>query len=160
MGYDLPRLGKDLDAIPILIDPILKGTINVQGTMSVGGVSFTQVKCLEVNVDCSAGGTAQTTAIGTVPIGSIILEVLTYCTQAFDGDATTTFSVGVTGNTNKYIDPVDCPVTLAGVMCLAAGTNNDQKVAEPLGAAMAIIATWTNTANATAGKVTVKVVYC
>ena len=177
MGYEIERLRKDPDALVTLTNPILKGTIDNQGTFSTGGVSLTStvadqnlvsgwvvaaltpVKCLTVSVDCSAGGTAQTAAIGTVPIGSIILEVMTYCTEAFNGDATKTFEVGVTGNTDKYIDPVDCPVTLAGVMAMMTGTNNDQQVPEPLGAAMAIIATWTNTASATAGVMTVKVVY-
>ena len=117
------------------------------------------LKVYEEEVDCSGGGTAQTEALVTLPAGSVIVEVVSLCTEAFDGDTTKTFEVGVSGNTDKYIDPVDCPVTLNGTMSMAGGTNNDQKSAEAVGAETALIATWTNTASATAGKVKVRVVY-
>jgi hypothetical protein len=39
------------------------------------------------------------------------------------------------------------------------GTNNDQKIIEVCATAMALIATWTNTAATTAGKIKVKVIY-
>ena len=117
------------------------------------------VKVYEEEVDCSGGGSAQSEALVTLPAGSVLLEIVTTCTEAFDGDTTKTFEVGISGNTDKYIDPVDCPVTLAGTMSMAGGTNNDQKSAEGLNAETAVVATWTNTASASAGKVKVRVVY-
>lgn len=168
----------DPNGIAMFTDPIIKGTMDLQGVISKNGValdadivdlnllngysaaSLEPAKVFSKEVDCSGGGTAKTTAICTVPAGSILLNVMTLCTEAFDGDATTTFEVGITDNTDKYIDPVDCPVTLAGVLLMTTGTNNDQKVPEALATDTPIIATWTNTANMTEGKVTVKVVYC
>lgn len=127
---------------------------------ALDGIGASKIaKCYEEEVNCSAGGTAQTEALVTLPKGTLLLEVMTWCTQAFNGDTTKTFEVGVSGNTDKYIDPVDCPVTLDGVMCLVGGTNNDQKKAEPLGADTSLIATWTNTTGATTGKMKVRVVY-
>jgi len=117
------------------------------------------VNVYEETVDCSAGGTAQTEALVTIPAGSIILEIVTLCTAAFDGDTTKTFEVGVAANTDKYIDPVDCAVTLNGFQTMEDGTNNDQKVVEVVSAETAIIATWTNTATATAGEMKVRVIY-
>ena len=117
------------------------------------------VNVYEETVDCSAGGTAETKALVTLPAGSIILEVVTLCTVAFDGGTTKTFEVGVAANTDKYIDPVDCAVTLNGFQTMEEGTNNDQKVVEVAAAETAIIATWTNTAEATAGEVKVRIVY-
>jgi len=117
------------------------------------------MKVYEEEVDCSGGGTAEAEALLTLPAGSVILEVLTWCTEAFDGDATKTFEVGIAANTDKYIDPVDCPVTLNGLMSIAAGTNQDQKNVETVVASTPIIATWTNTASMTAGKMKVRVIY-
>lgn len=177
MGVKIPGVIDNPNVVPEFTDALFRGTTDLRGYLKVNEVLMTStpadinllsgfvvagmspVKCLTVAVSCSAGGTAQTAVIGTVPAGSIILEVMTYCTAAFNGGTTKTFEVGVTGNTDKYVDPVDCPVTLAGVMAMEMGTNNDQKVKEPVGAATAIIATWTNTASATAGAMTVKVVY-
>jgi len=116
------------------------------------------VKVYEEEVDCS-GGTAETEALVTLPVGSFILEVMTWCTEAFDGDTTKTFEVGIAANTDKYVDPVDCPITLNGIMSMAEGTNNDQKTPETVAASTPLIATWTNTANMTAGKMKVRVVY-
>ena len=117
------------------------------------------VNVYEETVDCSAGGTAETEALVTLPAGSIILEVVTLCTAAFDGGTTKTFEVGIAANTDKYIDPVDCAVTLNGFQTMEDGTNNDQKVVEVVAAETAIIATWTNTGSATAGEVKVRIVY-
>lgn len=117
------------------------------------------LKVYEEEVDCSGGGTAQEQALVTLPAGSVLLEVVTTCTEAFDGDTTKTFEVGVSGNTDKYVDPVDCPVTLNDTMAMAGGTNNDQKNAEGLNAETSLIATWTNTGSASAGKVKVRVIY-
>ena len=179
MGYDIPGVRADPNAIVSLTAPILKGVVDIRGSISVDEVVQTATPA-DVNLiaGLAAGaittglvkyweseltipnGTAQTTALFTVPKGSILLNVMTLCTEAFNGDTTKTFEVGVTGNTDKYIDPVDCVVTVDGVMSMTTGTNNDQKLAEPLGAATALIATWTNTATATTGKMKVKVVYC
>ena len=116
-------------------------------------------KAYEEIVDCSGGGIAQTEALVTLSAGTVILEIITVCTEAFNGNTTKTFEVGIAANTDKYIDPVDCPVTLDGVMTMAGGTNNDQKSAEALIASTPLIATWTNNAAASAGKMKVKVIY-
>jgi hypothetical protein len=166
------------NGIAILTNPIIKGTADLQGLISKSGVTltsvpadlnllsgyiatgFTPVKCLSVLVDCSGAGTAQTATIGIIPAGSLILDVMTYCTEAFNSGSAHTFEVGIGGNTDKYIDPSDCPHTLAGVMDIFIGTNQDQKTMEAVTAALTLIATWTNTAAATAGKMLVKVIYC
>jgi hypothetical protein len=188
MAYKIPGLTQDIkDGVVELWDLILRNktrvidsvdfesgsTLLIEGTtvtakaadlnlvagLITGAITSGVVKYFEKGITC-ANGTAQTGAIVTIPQGAIILEVMTICTEAFNGNATKTFEVGITGNTDKYIDPVDCPVTLAGVMAMEIGTNNDQKLKEPLGAAMALIYTYTNTAAATTGKMKVKVVYC
>jgi len=110
-------------------------------------------------VDCSAGGSAQTEALITLATGQVIQEIVCIVTEAFNGNATKTFEVGIAANTDKYIDPVDCPVTLAGIMTLTGGTTNDQKTPEVLAASTPLIATWTNTAAATTGKIKVTIIY-
>ena len=173
MAYDIPGLGESKQGVPTFWDIVLKNGITIGETkltatasdlnlaagLVAGAITTGFGKYFEKEIDCSAGDTAQTAALLTVPAGATIMEVSTFCTEAFNGDATTTFEVGIVGNTDKYIDPVDCPVTLAGVMSAMSGTNNDQKIPEPLTAALALIATWTNTASATAGKVRVRVLY-
>lgn len=186
MAFKLPGLTELLQGIPEFWDAILRhktrvidtldfesgSTLKIEGVqvtskaadlnlvagLAVGAITSGLVKYFEKEISCP-NGTAQTGAVVTVPAGSIILEVMTTCTEAFNGGTTKTFEVGVTANTDKYIDPVDCPVTLNGVMCLVGGTNNDQKIAEATGAAIPIIYTYTNTATATAGKMKVKVIY-
>ena len=169
MAYKIPGLGESLDGVPQLWDTQLKGTTTVTGTLVVGGASFTvgtsdgsittgNVKYFDKEVTCS-NGTAVETAIATITAGSIILDVMTICTEAFNGGTTKTFKVGLHANTDKYIDDVDCPVTLAGVMDIFIGTNQDQKTAEPLSADMIIVSTHTNSAGATTGKVKVRIVY-
>jgi len=112
-------------------------------------------------VDTSAGGTAQTTNCTLVPAGSVILNVEAKVVTAMDGDTTTTLEVGVSGNVDAYIDTVDFDPSAAAdtVAGSASGTNNDVKYAQYVGAATQLVATWTNTASATAGDVTVTVTY-
>ena len=129
--------------------------IGTDGTLTALGT----VQVIETAVDCSAGGTAQTAAIGTVPAGSVLLDIVGLTDTAFNGNTTKTFEVGITGNTDKYLDPADFAVTLNAQLDMYGGTNNDQKYPEYLAAATPIIATWTNTAAATAGQVTVRVIY-
>ena len=178
MGWRIPFLGHKDDEIAEFTNVLLRGTTDIRGTVKIDEVAITatpadlnliaglaapaittgMVKYFEKEITCSVG-IAQTGAIVTVPLGAVILDVMTHCTVAFNGDTTTTFEVGLAANTDKYIDPVDCPVTLNGVMNIPIGTNQDQKTTEVLGAAMAIIYTYTNTAKATAGKMKVKVIY-
>jgi hypothetical protein len=132
--------------------------INLMAGMAATGIT-SQVKIVDVSVTC-ANGTATETAIFTVPKGSLILNVMTQCTEAFNGGTTKTFQVGLTANKDKYIDDVDCGVTLDSVLCMTGGTNNDQKTPEACGSSMAIVSTHTNTAGATTGKMLVRVVYC
>ena len=178
MGWRIPSLGHKDKEVAEFTDVLLRGTTDLRDTLKIdevevsataddlnliaglaaGAITSGFVKVFEKEITC-ANGTAQTGAVCTVPANAVILDVVTVCTEAFNGDATTTFEVGITGNTDKYIDPVDCPVTLAGVMDLFNGTNNDQKIAEPTGADIPIIYTYTNTASATKGKMLVKVIY-
>lgn len=117
-------------------------------------------KTVRVTVDASAGGTGETTSIVTLPAGSIIHEVVAHAEVAFDGDTTTTLEVGVDGNADKYIDQAEFdPSTLNDWQAMTGGGSNDQGTAEYLTAATEIIATWTNTANASAGTVEVLVTY-
>lgn len=119
------------------------------------------VKRIDTLVTALPGGTAQTTAVGTVPAGSVILGVVATVVDPFDG-TTDTLEVGITGNTDKYIDPVDLDTDgVAGTTIFSAtGTNNDQKVLEYATAAIPVIATWTNTGGTvTAGSVRVQVIY-
>jgi hypothetical protein len=118
------------------------------------------VKTIRKTVDASAGGTAQTTAIATIPAGAIIHEVVAHAEVAFNGDTTKTLEVGVAGNADKYIDATNFDAgTLNDWQAMTGGGANDQGTAEYCTAAVPIIATWTNTANATAGTVEVLVTY-
>ena len=119
------------------------------------------VKRIDTLVTALPDGTASTTAVGTVPAGSVILGVVATVVDPFDG-TTDTLEVGIAGNTDKYIDPVDLDTDgAAGTTIFSAtGTNNDQKVLEYATAAIPVIATWTNTGGtATAGSVRVQVIY-
>lgn len=118
------------------------------------GMPITEV----VVVDASAGGTAQTTNCTLVPANSILLNVTAKVTEAFDGDTTTTLEVGVSGNVDAYIDTTDFDPSGTAETTYASslnGTTNDIKTAQWLSTATQLIATWTNTANATAGTVAV-----
>ena len=114
-----------------------------------------------VTVDSSAGGTGTETAILTVPADSLILNVIAEVVTPMDGDTTTTFEVGVTANPDQFIDTLDFdPSAAAGTQAASlGGTNNDTKVMIWTDAAIDIAATWTNTANMTAGSTKVTVVY-
>lgn len=119
------------------------------------------IKRIDTLVTALPAGTAQTTAVGTVPAGSVILGVVATVVDPFDGTSDT-LEVGITGNTDKYIDPLDLDTDgVAGTTVFSAtGTNNDQKVLEYATAAIPIIATWTNTGGTvTAGSVRVQVLY-
>lgn len=112
-------------------------------------------------VDSSGGGTAQTTNLALIPAKSILLNVQAEVTIAMDGDATTTLEVGVSGNIDAYIDTTDFdPSDTVGVVAgSAAGTTNDIKTVQYLGAATQLIATWTNDASAAAGSTTITAQY-
>lgn len=119
------------------------------------------VRSVTTSVDASAGGTAQTAAIVTVPAGSLILGVEAEVITPFDGDTTTTLEVGVGGNIDAYIDTTDFdPSAAAGTKAgSVGGANNDVVAPQYVSAATPIIATWTNTANASEGEVEVRVLY-
>ena len=132
------------------------GDLDVTGSISALGT----VQVIEKNVDCSANTAGATTAIGTVPANSILINVIAYCDALFNGDTTTNASVGITGNTDKYIDPSDFDVTTKDAQLdMYGGTNNDQKYPEYLGTATPLILTHINTASASAGEVTIRVLY-
>ena len=182
MGYKLPNLGQDDNAVPELSNAKLSGTTQLGGTTLLTGVlerdgvvitpsaadlnllsglaasGLAVTRSFEVEISCP-NGIAQTGAIFTVPAGSVILDVCTVCTEAFNGGTTKNFAVGVNGNNDKYIDPVDCPVTKDGVMDIFGGTNQDQKTYEVCAAAVPIIYLYTNSSTATTGKMKVKIIY-
>jgi len=179
MAFKIPGIADSLQGVCEFWDTVFHNVTNIKDTFQIEGVTVTAkaadlnlvaglavgaitsgaVKYFETEVTC-ANGTAVETAIVTIPKGSDILDIMTTCTEAFNGGSTKTFQVGLTANKDKYIDDVDCPVTLDGVMSMMSGTNQDQKKPEPLGSAMAIVSTHTNSAGATTGKMKVKVVYC
>lgn len=99
-----------------------------------------------VNVDASAGGSAQTAACTTVPVSAVLLNVEAKVVTPFDGTSTATFEVGISGNTDAYIDPSDFDPSAAAdtVAGSALGTNNDIKYPQYIGSETALIATWTN----------------
>jgi hypothetical protein len=120
------------------------------------------VKVETVDVDASAGGSAQTEAIVVLPAGAVVLDVHARCTEAFDGDTTQDLSVGVAGTAAKYLASTDFENGADDV------NADDEAFASTLGtpttpvsvpAGESIIATWTNTANATEGSVRVSVTY-
>jgi hypothetical protein len=112
-------------------------------------------------VDSSAGGTAQSANCTLVPADSLLLNVQAVVATAMDGDTTKTFEVGVSGNTDAYIDPSDFDPSAAANTdaSMIGGTNNDEKAPQYLAAATQLVATWTNTASATAGSTKVIVTY-
>jgi len=119
------------------------------------------IKFVQTTVDASGGGAAQETAIATVPDNSLILAVHAEVLVSFDGDTTTTFEVGLTGNIDKYIDTADFePETLNLGVSNQESTTADENIFESTqGSTEAIVATWTNDSSATAGSVRVTVVY-
>lgn len=135
----------------------LNGFEATSGGMTAGAGTIQNIK---TTVDASAGGTATATAICTVPEDSIILDVSAKVTAAFDGDTTTTCEVGVSGNIDKYIDTVELDVTtLNTTVDMYSSTTSDTALPELVAADTDIIATWTNTASASAGEVEVIVTY-
>ena len=112
-------------------------------------------------VDASAGGVAQTTNLTLVPAGSIIQNVTAVVVDPFDGDATTTLEVGVATNADAYIDTSDFDPSAAADTYASSinGTTNDITSPQYVSAATQLIATWTNTASATAGEVVVYVTF-
>lgn len=119
----------------------------------VNGIAITEA----VTINASAGGVAQTTNLTLVPANSILLNVTAVVNTPFDGDTTTTLEVGIATNADAYIDTVDFDPSAAANTYASSlnGTTNDVKTAQWLPTATQLIATWTNTANMTAGAVTV-----
>ena len=163
-GPDAEWTVKDLDSITF--EAVELSFENSSGTevANIGAdgdfTALGTAQVIEKNVDCSANTAGATTAIGTVPANSVLINVIAYCDALFNGDTTTTASVGITGNTDKYIDPSDFDVTTKDAQLdMYGGTNNDQKYPEYLGTATPLILTHINTASASAGEVTIRVLY-
>jgi hypothetical protein len=134
------------------------------GAAAITGVATTQAGHLSrvvTNVDASAGGTAQTTPIVTVPANSLIVGVEATVVTPFNGATTKTLEVGVTANPDQFIDTVDFdPGAAAGTDAGSiGGANNDTKVMLYTDAAVAIEALWTNVTAATLGSVNVSVIF-
>jgi len=143
------------------------GTVGCGAITSSGAVTGTSVVSgsgtlvvTKATVDASGGGSAQTTAIATVPEHSLILDVSAKVLVGFDGDSTTDFEVGLSGNADKYIDTADFePETHNLTLSMYGSTTSDTALPVLLDAEEAIIATWTNDASASAGSVEVIVTY-
>lgn len=113
----------------------------------------------QCSVDCTAD-TSETVSIITLPIGSILLDVISFVETALDGDTTTTFEVGVSGNTDAYIDSVDYDESTDNTfISMTGGTSNDIKAPQVLNTATEIIATYVNDADPTEGNVEITVIY-
>lgn len=112
-------------------------------------------------VDSSGGGSAQTTNCTLVPANSLLLAVYVEVITSMDGDTTQILEVGVSGNIDNYIDTADFdPSAAAGTnYCNIQGSTNDMKTAQWIDAASQLVATWTNTASASAGSTIVHVIY-
>lgn len=120
-----------------------------------------ELRFVQATVISSAGGTAQTEALVTLPPLSVIIHIVASVVDSMNGDATTTLEVGVSGNIDKYIDTADFdPSAAAGTNAfMIGGGNNDQSTAEFINGGDDIIATWTNTASATAGETDIWILY-
>jgi hypothetical protein len=99
-----------------------------------------------------------TITVGTIPAGSIVLSELSgiYVTTAFNGNATNTCDVGITGTTTKYSSAL--ALGTAGfieqdVITTSAGTSHLTTADET------IIATVISTASASAGSAEVVMAY-
>ncbi len=136
---------------------VTDGTLGVTDVDPLAGI----LKVVTTEVDASGQGSAQTTAITTVPIHSVILSVFARVTEAFDGDTTTTFEVGTTANPDMFIDTADFePETLGLTLDNVGSTTADVNGISTTGTStLAIEALWTNTGSGSAGKVEVTVVY-
>ncbi len=149
---------QDTNGVPVgAVQQATIADLTVTDVDALSGV----IKVVTTEVDASGQGTAQTTAIATVPIHSVILSVFARVTEAFDGDTTTTFEVGITANPDQFIDTADFePETLGLTVDNVASTNADVNGVSTTGTAtLAIEALWTNTGSGSAGKVEVTVVY-
>lgn len=135
--------------------------------LAEGGVTKTKLgegtyKVVTTVVDVSAGGSAQTTAIATIPALSVVTEVHLRVTEDFDGDTTQDLAVGVSGTPAKYLASADFETGADDI------DSGDEAFASALGSPTvpvslvsgeAIIATWTNDGSASAGSVRVSVTY-
>ena len=107
--------------------------------------AYSHVRTTKVSVDCSEGGATMTTAIATIPINAIILEVVAKVKTALNGDYATDFQVGVAANADKYIDNADLDETDAtDYQAMTGGGSNDQGSPEFCTAAVPVVAIWSN----------------
>jgi hypothetical protein len=132
------------------------------GVINQGHVGKGIIKTVTVNISMAAGGVAQTAAVATLPVNSVVVDVHIVATATFNGSTTQNVDVGVVGTLAKYLASSDFET---GADDIAAG---DEAFASALGsptvparvaAGEAVIATWTNTAAATTGAVRVSVSY-
>ena len=140
---DLIKAGIDSDGVNI---DVFRPGAQIRRAGVVGRFMLVE----EIEIDCSANTAGDDLTFLTLPPGSVLFSVETEITEEFDGDATTTFIVGVAGTTNKYIAD-----STAGT----GGTVTQDTVVEYAEDPIALLATWVNTANATEGKVKVRVIY-
>src|SRR4029079_7737102 len=62
-------------------------------------------------VDSSAGGSGVVVNLSLLPADSILLEVGLVTVEAFNGDAATEFTVGTTGEPDRYCNGCLFPIT-------------------------------------------------
>lgn len=156
----------EIDSITTLGATTLTGTTvtgtTVTGTTVNAGAGGLSVPItILTTVDSSAGGVAQETNCALIPADSILLNVTAVVAAAMNGDTTKTLEVGVTGNIDAYIDSTDFDPSAAADTYASSlnGTTNDVVTPQWLAAETQLIATWTNTASASAGSTLVYVTY-
>lgn len=118
--------------------------------------SNTGIKRVVAVVNCASNGTATEKVVFTLPARSFLLSLEGEVTTIFNGDTTQTYEVGTTGTTDLLLDPVDTdPTSINELKNNIGGTNNGQKVVTWNPTAVDVVLTYTNTANATTGEITV-----
>lgn len=109
-------------------------------------------------IDASGGGIDQQVVVATVPARSVVLDVLLYVTEPWNGDFTDKLYIGVAGENNFYYDD-SLTYSSVGVTWSVLLQESPAVVPHVVAVSTPIIATWTNSANATTGEVEVYVIY-
>ena len=121
-----------------------------------GFVRFSSTK----DVSADTGGGATEAALVTIPARSIIYCVECETLIAMNGGTSSSFEVGINGNTDLYIDITDYdPGTVDTLQASLAGTSNNQKVPLYSKTAVDLVTAHINDGSATTGSVKTTVVY-
>ena len=112
-------------------------------------------------MNAAGGGTDTTQIVATVPANSILEEVGVKIVTAFDGDTTKELKVGDGTTANAYIHEDDVDETSDNDTTTMTDPGNANQTIGPqiITTDTSVTVTWTNTANASAGKALVWVTY-